>query len=105
MNVNVSLVEAVKGLLVDGTNRFISATSLVRSVVVDGEGALRAEELRHGGVVLVRDLLAVQGGLNVGHILHNARGGNFRSSLRDGIGIDYKTLVGAILVDLLRSRI
>ena len=105
LNVDVPLVETVEGLLVDSTNCFIGAAALVCSMIVDGKGALRAEELGHGGVVLVRDLLAVEGRLHISHILHDARGGNFRGCLGDGVRVDDQTLVRAVFVHLLRSRV
>lgn len=45
-SINVG-VEACKSLLVDSSDRFKSTSALVRSVVIDSEGALRAQELRH----------------------------------------------------------
>lgn len=69
-------VEATKSLLVDVTDGFITAITLVGGVVVNCEGALRAEELRHASVVLVRNFLAIQGRLDLFHLLNDAWGGN-----------------------------
>ena len=52
-------VEACKGLFVDGADCLVSMASLVGRVVIHSERALRAHELRHGRVVVIRDLLTV----------------------------------------------
>ena len=69
-------VEATESLLVDVTDGFITAISLVGGVVVNCEGALRAEELGYASVVLVRNFLAIEGRLDFFHLLNDARGGN-----------------------------
>ena len=68
-------VEAVQGLLVDGAVHLVGGGALVRGVVVNREGALRAEELGHRRVVVLRDDLAVQRGLD----------GLLRVGLRQGL--------------------
>ena len=65
-------VETGESLLIYGSDRFKSAATFVSSVVINSEGALRAEELRHRGVVFVRDLLTIQGSLNLSHLLNDA---------------------------------
>mmetsp|Transcript_20328 Transcript_20328/g.27484 ORF Transcript_20328/g.27484 Transcript_20328/m.27484 type:complete len:376 (-) Transcript_20328:1275-2402(-) len=99
LNVVHVLVEAGQSLLVDVANRFITATALVGCVVVHREGALRAEELRHRGVVLVRNFLAIQSRFHLVHVLNNAGRGDFGACKRHAIeGVDDEALIVTVLV-------
>lgn len=79
------VVEARERLLVDSSNGFVTAIAFVSGVVVDGERTLRAEELGHASVVLVRNFLAVKGCLHFVHVLNDAWRGNLRAGQRHAI--------------------
>ena len=89
-------VKTVEGLLVGATNSVVGSDALVGSVVVDGEGAVRAHELGHRGVVVLRDLLAMQSLFYVTLLgSHHAR----RDELRAGGGALIASRVDAEAVD------
>ena len=50
----------------------VSMGSLVGRVVIHSERALGAHELWHGRVVVIRDLLAIEGCLDFTHVLYYA---------------------------------
>ena len=50
----------------------VSMGSLVGRVVIHSERALGAHELWHGRVVVIRDLLAIEGSLDFTHVLYYA---------------------------------
>ena len=99
LNSSNFLVEASKSLLVDSADGFITAVAFVRSVVVHGEGALRAQELWHARVVFVRNFLAVKGCLHFIHLLKDARRGDLRAGQRHAVRrIHDEALSGAMLI-------
>lgn len=53
------IVKALEGLLAHLADSFEGVFALVHTVVVDGEGTLRAHELGNCRVVVVADLLAI----------------------------------------------
>jgi len=68
------IVKAHEGLLAHLADSVEGVFALVHTVVVDGEGTLRTHELRNRRVVVVTDLLTVQGHFNVRQLVQDASG-------------------------------
>ena len=63
------IIISSESLLVHATDRIIRVSTLMLGMVVDSERSLGQHELGHCGVVLVRDLLAIEGALYIADVL------------------------------------
>lgn len=62
--------------------------SLVCCVIIDSERTMRSHEFRHCSVVVIGDLLAVEGLLNISQLLCNLWGLILRAGLRKCVNLD-----------------
>ena len=68
-------------MLVHATNCYIRMGTLVLGIVIDRRRPLGQRELRHSGVLLVRDLLAIEGFLDVVELLEHLGRNNCRACI------------------------
>lgn len=80
-NVLRCLIISSESLLVHAANRFIRVSALVLSVVIDSERTIGQHEFGHSGVVLVRDLLAIECTFDIANLLEHLGGDNVRACL------------------------
>ena len=81
LNVLRRLIISSESLLIHAANRFIRVSALVLSMVIDSERPIGQHEFGHSGVVLVRDLLAIEGTFNITDLLEHLGGDNMRACL------------------------
>ena len=76
-----SLIISGESLFVHSSNRVIRMSALVLSMVIDGERPLGQHKFWHGGVVLVGNLLAVEGTFDIGDFLEHFGGDDLGTCL------------------------
>ena len=81
LNVLRSLIISGESLLVHAANCFIRVSTLMLSVVIDSERPIGQHEFGHSGVVLVRDLLAIECSFDFSNLLKHLGGDNVRACL------------------------